>query len=456
MTESTEAKTTPKQPSWRRYVNSILAEEISTFTRYFDALLQWSPRESDSGVLFEAIESPRKSVVHLETELAEEMRTIAPQGRAAVVLNGNLNHDLDIEKTLANLRPHINRESRLVLVVYNPYLRFLYRLANSFGLRSGEAPCTFVTENDVQSLAKLGGFEVVRCRLAGYCPWRLGGVGDLINKIMPVLPLIRWTALAEIITLRPIVAEEGAPSLSVVIPARNERGNIENALLRLPELPGGGKLEVIFVEGHSNDGTWEEIQRVIPLYAQRFPIYAYQQTGKGKSDAVRLGFSKASHDLLVILDADLTMPPELLVRFYAAWRKGLGDFINGNRLAYPMEGEAMRPLNHLGNLFFAKAVSYVLGARLGDTLCGTKLMTRRDYARMTAWRKDFGDFDPFGDFEMLFPAALFALGIVDVPIRYRDRTYGSTNISRFRHGWMLLKMTMLGFFRAKLGMVADH
>jgi glycosyltransferase involved in cell wall biosynthesis len=206
---------------------------------------------------------------------------------------------------------------------------------------------------------------------------------------------------------------------------------------------------VIFVEGHSSDGTWEEIERVRQSYGQRMLIRSARQTGKGKADAVRLGFSMATMPLLTILDADLTMPPEMLGRFYEAYVQGSGDFINGSRLLYPMEGEAMRPLNHLGNVFFARSLSYVLGIRLGDSLCGTKLLARHDYERMRAWRRDFGDFDPFGDFELLFPAAVLELGVVNVPIRYAARTYGSTNISRFRHGFELLRMTIIGFFRIR-------
>jgi len=208
---------------------------------------------------------------------------------------------------------------------------------------------------------------------------------------------------------------------------------------------------VIFVEGHSNDGTWEEIQRVSGAYADRFRILTLQQTGKGKADAVRLGFSHATQPLLTILDADLTMPPEMLGRFYEAYRDGQGDFVNGTRLVYPMEGDAMRFLNRLGNIFFAKSLSWVLGAHLGDSLCGTKLMAKHDYERFIAWRGDFGDFDPFGDYELLFPAAVLGLGMVDIPVRYLARQYGSTNIRRFRDGFQLLRMTSIGFFRIKLG-----
>jgi glycosyltransferase involved in cell wall biosynthesis len=205
------------------------------------------------------------------------------------------------------------------------------------------------------------------------------------------------------------------------------------------------------VEGHSTDGTWEEIQRVATLYEGRFQIKTLQQSGKGKADAVRLGFAHATQPLLTILDADLTMPPEMLSRFYEAYSQGRADFINGSRLVYPMEGEAMRFLNRLGNVFFAKALSWVLDTRLSDSLCGTKLFARHDYERMRAWRRDFGDFDPFGDFELLFPAAVLGLGSVDIPVRYLARRYGSTSIHRFSHGWQLLRMTCIGLFRIKIG-----
>jgi glycosyltransferase involved in cell wall biosynthesis len=283
----------------------------------------------------------------------------------------------------------------------------------------------------------------------GYLPFGALGIGSTINSILSAIPILRWFGLAQVLVLRPILPDAKNRSLSVVIPARNERGNIENALKRLEGFRHC-ELEIIFVEGHSTDGTWEEIERLIPLYQYRFKIVKAQQKGKGKADAVRLGFSLATNDLLTVLDADLTMPPEHLERFYLAYARGLGDFVNGSRLVYPMEGEAMRFLNWLGNIFFAKALSSVLDVTIGDSLCGTKLLSRRDYQRFSAWRADFGEFDPFGDFELIFPAAIFGLGIVDVPVRYLARTYGSTSIHRFYHGWILLKMTLTGLLRIKI------
>jgi glycosyltransferase involved in cell wall biosynthesis len=254
--------------------------------------------------------------------------------------------------------------------------------------------------------------------------------------------------MVEIVFLRPVLPGPSRPSLSIVIPARNERGNIAPALERLPDF-GGARVEVVFVEGHSQDGTWEEIERVIAAHPEH-DCLALRQAGVGKADAVRLGLSRATGELLAILDADLTMPPELLPRFYDAYCRGDADLVNGSRLVYLMEGGAMRSLNLLGNLFFAKTLSWILGLRLSDVLCGTKLLSRHDYARFVRWREDFGDFDPFGDFELIFPAAVLGLGVVDVPIRYRERSFGTSQIHRFRHGLELLRMTLVGLLRVRM------
>ena len=423
------------------YVHQAIAARISRISRYYDELIPHLPVPHDSGELLRMIECPGKpGVTALDAGPA-------PDRRRAVLINGTFNHSLDIQKILEDLHPKLGREDRVIAVAYNPYLRFLYALGNALGLRKGELPFTFLRVVDMEGLAQLSGYELVSHSLCGYSPFHLGGLGWLINRVMPFLPVLRWLAFGCVLVLRPRMGRKERPGLTVVIPARNELGNIEAAVERMPDL--GCPLEVIFVEGHSSDGTWEEIERVRQSYGQRMLIRSARQTGKGKADAVRLGFSMATMPLLTILDADLTMPPEMLGRFYEAYVQGSGDFINGSRLLYPMEGEAMRPLNHLGNVFFARSLSYVLGIRLGDSLCGTKLLARHDYERMRAWRRDFGDFDPFGDFELLFPAAVLELGVVNVPIRYAARTYGSTNISRFRHGFELLRMTSIGFFRIR-------
>jgi Glycosyl transferase family 2 len=438
--------------SWRRYATKLVALEISALTRYYDRLIQYERLPHDDGLLFDTIECKSKSVVYPGGPMPDA--SAERDCRTAVLLNGNCNHSTDIQGILERLKPSLSRSSRVILVVYNPYLGWFFRLANRFGLRAGEAPTTFITSTDLTNVARLSGFRLVRSRAAVYSPFRLAGIGSVFNALLPAVPLLRNLGLVGLIVLAPVAEPEDAPSISIVIPARNERGNIVPALeglrAEVRNLPG---LEVILVEGHSTDGTWEEMQRVIPEYSRDFKIAVLRQEGKGKGDAVRLGLARATGDVLTILDADLTVPPAALARFYEAYRVGHGEFVNGSRLVYGTEAGAMRFLNRLGNVLFAKALSRVLSVRLGDSLCGTKLFARHDYARFTAWRKDFGDFDPFGDFELLFPAAVLGLTIVDVPIRYGARSYGKTNISRFRHGWMLAKMTAVGFFKVRLGIV---
>ena len=433
-------------PKWKVYLNGLLAAELSTLTRYYDRVIQWLPRGNDAGMVLAATDAAVKQSVGWDDplpDLSEEF-----EKRSAVLVNGTFNHVFDIQGLLLKLRPKLARTSRVIVILYNPYLRWLYVLANRLGIRKGELPTTFITRTDLQNIVKVAGYEIVRQRLAVYCPWKMLGLGNTINRLMPLLPLARWFSFVSIVVLRSSILSS-RPGVSCVIPARNELGNIENAIKRFPDL--GCETEIIFVEGHSTDGTWDEIQRVSSLYGAHYRIQALQQTGNGKADAVRLGFAHATQPLLVILDADLTMPPEMLGRFYEAYCQGYGDFINGSRLVYPMEGDAMPWLNRLGNIFFAKLLSAILEMRVGDSLCGTKLLTRSDYRRMVAWRRDFGDFDPFGDFELLFPAAALGLGIVDIPVRYLARTYGQTNIRRFHHGLQLLKMSWIGLSRIRMG-----
>jgi len=433
----------------RKWTYALVGREISRLTRYADSVIHVDPLPSDTGMLLEAIDAPMKRVA-ASTQLSD----IATNTDTVdiILFNGNFNHSTDIQGLLETVRPHIGRRGRVVVALYNWYFAWLFRLADRLGLRQGPPIVTFITQPDLEQLGQLAGFDLVRLRPVAYVPWHFFGLGSLLNIVMPAVPGLRWLSLVTVAVLRPVVAVGGErPSFSIVIPARNERGNIEDALRRLPNF--GAPTEVIFVEGHSSDGTWEEIQRVTSLWNGRdgLRVSAFQQVGKGKADAVRLGFSKATGEVLTILDADLTMPPEKLTRFYDAYCEGAADFVNGTRLVYPMEGEAMRFLNRLGNVFFAKLLSFVLDVRLGDSLCGTKLVSRRDYERFVRWRRDFGDFDPFGDFELLFPAAVLGTGIIDVPVYYRARTYGTTNIRRFHDGAILFRMSMTGLLRIKFG-----
>ena len=435
-------------PRWTRTFYRILAAEVSAVTRYYDRITHLRTQEHESDDLLPLVDCPAKAVAASAAEVPDASGE--RDRRSAVLLNGAFNYSYDIQAILQTLLPRLSRTSRVIAVTYNAYYKWLFLLLAKLGLTRSREFTTFVTLNDLRQLATISGYELVRLRGACYFPFSLLGLGTLINKLLPALPVLRWFSIASVCVLRPRLPSAVKPSLSVIIPARNEAGNIERALTEMPVMPGVD-IEIVFVEGHSKDDTWAKIQEVVKRGHPSFKLAAYQQTGRGKNDAVRLGFSKAANEILTILDADLTMPPEMLPRFYQAYVDGLADFVNGSRLVYPMEGEAMRFLNLLGNVFFAKALSSTLGMRIGDSLCGTKLVAAHDYRRITRWRGDFGDFDPFGDFELLFPAAVLGLGCVDIPVRYKARTYGSTNIHRFRHGLVLLKMTLTGWLRIRLG-----
>lgn len=432
----------------RHAFDPLVLAELRVLAGSFDRVVQFARLPHDDGSLLRGLEHP----ACVEAAVPEEIPDVSgdPKTRLLIVLNGVFNHHLDIQGLLASIKPRLNRFCRIVAVAWNPYLRWVYWLADKLGVRQAAQPVTFLTRESLFNLAALAGFDVVRMRPTGFLPAAFGEVGALVNRLFPGLPVIREMAVTSVITLRPIIAETRKPSLTVLVPARNEQGNIAAALERLPDLEGG-RLEVIFIEGNSTDDTWGEIRRQMAAYRGPAVVKAFQQTGRGKNDAVRLGFREATGDLVTILDADLTMPPEQLGRFYHAWCEGLGDFVNGNRLVYPMENEAMRFLNWLGNLFFARLLSFVLEIRLGDSLCGTKLMHLSDVRRLEHWRREFGEFDPFGDFDILFFAAQGGLGVVEVPIPYRARTYGETNISRFRDGWELLKMSAIGYLRLRSG-----
>ena len=231
-----------------------------------------------------------------------------------------------------------------------------------------------------------------------------------------------------------------------MIPVRNEAGNIDEIVERVPQM--GRFTELIFVEGHSTDDTYAVVQKAIASHSE-LQCHLLRQEGEGKGDAVRLGFARASRDILMILDADLTVQPEDLPRFFEVLVSGKGEFANGVRLVYPMVDQAMRFFNVLGNKFFSLAFSWLLGQPIKDTLCGTKALWKEDYDRIATNREYFGDFDPFGDFDLLLGAAKLQLKIVEVPIRYQARRYGTTNIQRWRHGWMLLKMVVFTAKRLK-------
>ena len=364
-----------------------------------------------------------------------------------IVLSDTIGSLNDCESMLRNLHGLCSRDTRLVVAYYSYLWEPVLTLAEKLGLKMPQEPQNYLSAEDIAELLALADFEVIRREWRQLVPLRLFGLGPLLNRFIGTLPLIRRVGLRNCIVARPLPKRGlGAPSATVVIPCKNEMGNIEPAVQRLPHFCED--LEILFVEGGSRDGTLEEIHRVIAAYPER-DIKVVQQDRTGKGDAVRKGFSVARGEILMILDADLTVPPEWLPRFYYALAEGKGEFINGTRLIYPLEKQAMRLLNYLANRVFSWLFTWLLNQKFTDTLCGTKALSKRHYENIAANRAYFGNFDPFGDFDLIFGATKLNLKVIEVPVRYGARTYGETQISRFSHGWLLLRMVALAYRKLK-------
>lgn len=367
-----------------------------------------------------------------------------------VIILSDLVNDLwDVQRVLQQVTRLTTPRTRIILNTYSRLWEQPLALAERLGLAKPTLFQNWLTVEDLTGLLRLADFEVIRNWPEILFPLRAPLLAAFANRYLVRLWPFRLFALTNFLIAQPRpqrapITEE--PLVSVIVPARNEAGNIPAIFARTPEMGRG--TELIFVEGHSSDDTYEAIQREIAAHPER-RCQLFQQTGVGKGDAVRLGFAKASGEVLMILDADLTVPPEDLPRFYEALRAGKCEFVNGVRLVYPMEKQAMRFFNLVGNKFFSLAFSWLLGQPIKDTLCGTKVLWKADYERIAANRAYFGDFDPFGDFDLLFGAAKLNLKIVEVPIRYRERIYGATNIKRWQHGWLLLKMVLFAARRIK-------
>jgi SAM-dependent methyltransferase len=366
-----------------------------------------------------------------------------------IVLNYLTGYLSDVQQCFRNLLSSAGPKTRLHITSLNTPWLYPLQVAEGLGAVMKQPPSNWLSRQDITNLLELSGWEVIHWKTEQIFPFQWPLLSAFCNRFLVRLPLLRHLGITLHLVARPRMAPEMKEeiSCSVVVPARNEAGNIAAALQRIPVL--GRRTEVLFVEGNSTDDTWEVIEREVAIYRGPHIVRAMKQPGRGKWDAVKAGFAAARGEVLVIQDADLTAPPEDLTKFYDAIASGVAEFANGSRLVYPMESQAMRFLNLLGNHFFANALSFVLSQPIKDSLCGTKMMSRRNYERAMKRIEEFGDFDPFGDFSLLFGASLLDLRIRDVPVRYRDRRYGQTNISRFRHGMTLMRMTWFGLRRIR-------
>jgi SAM-dependent methyltransferase len=418
-----------------------------------------------TGYLLEQLQPGRGVGIDVSSRMIDYARTHRPaytyyeMDAESIVLDETFDYILisdtvgsfhDVQNVFEQIQKACTPETRLIITSTNFIWRPILNLAEKTGLKMPQNRQNWLDISDITNIMTLTGFEVIDNFKKIIFPKYIPLLSPFLNRYVGNLPLINALGLITCLVARSqkaIQKPARETTVSVVIPARNEKGNIEALIRRTPQM--GKHTEIIFVEGNSSDQTWEEIQRLGNIYKEFYDIKWIQQDGKGKGDAVRKGYSIASGDVLMILDADMTVAPEELPKFFDAIASGTGEYINGTRLVYPMEDQAMRFLNLLGNKFFSLAFSWLLGQNLKDTLCGTKVMTRENYLKLAANRSYFGEFDPFGDFDLIFGSAKLNLKFIEVPIRYKARTYGETNISRFKHGWLLLKMTFFALNKIK-------
>ena len=364
-----------------------------------------------------------------------------------IILSDLLNDVWDVYAILENIRLVCHPGTKIIINTYSRVWELPLLIAEKLGLAQPVLDRNWLTVSDVSNFLDASGFEEIRTWQEVLFPFDIPLISPFFNRFLVRFWPLNQLALTNFIYARPKAQPRlEKPGVSIIIPARNEEGNVENIFASLPEM--NCEMEIIFVEGNSRDNTYDAILACQAKYPQK-KTKLFRQTGVGKGDAVRLGFENATQDILMILDADLTVPPHYLPRFYQSLYEGQGEFINGVRLVYPMEKQAMRFLNLIGNKFFGLLFTWLLGQPIKDTLCGTKVLWKEDYRRIANNRAFFGDFDPFGDFDLLFGAAKIGLKIVDVAVRYRDRTYGTTNISRWRHGLLLFKMAAVAALRLK-------
>lgn len=394
------------------------------------------------------VEMAKKNYSHLEFQhtFAETFST--DEKFHYVIMSDLVGYLDDVQQVFINLRKVCAPSTRVVINYYNYLWEPILRLGNRMGLRMKQDRQNWLSLEDLENLLEITGFEVIKKTRKILFPFYIPVLSEFINRWIANLPLLRKLCISDFVIARPIMQPDNKnPTVSVIVACKNEKGNIEELVKRTPLI--SNQMEIVFVDGQSTDGTRAEIERVRNLYPEKHVCLFDQIGSKGKGNAVRIGFEKANGDIFIILDADISVAPEDIEKFYTVLISGKGEMINGTRMVYPMEKQAMRFLNILGNKFFSMAFTFLLEQRVKDTLCGTKAFYRKDYEVIAQNRAYFGDFDPFGDFDLLFGATKLNLKIVEVPVRYYERRYGTTKIHRFRHGFLLLGMCLIAMRRLK-------
>ena len=418
---------------------------------------------SDTGFLLASVRPSYGVGVDVSERMVQVARRLHPELRFEVqdperldlhepfdyVLVNSVHDIVDIQASLSQLQQVTESRSRVLVIGYNALWRPLVRWAERMRLKMPQPAPNWLSADDVKNLLSLAGFETVRTYGLFLLPIHVPLLSELLNRVVVRLPFFRHFSFLYLVVARPAPCAEEAShaTVSVIVPCKNEVGNIEPAVRRIPEMGLG--TEIVFCDDRSTDGTADEIRRVQAAYPERH-ITLVEGPGICKAQNVWAGFEAASGEILMILDADLSTMPEELPLFYDAIRRGTGEFINGSRLVYPMQKQAMPSLNILGNACFSWAFTFLLGQRIKDTLCGTKALWRRDYERLKRFRGSWGVEDRWGDYELLFGAARLHLKVIDLPVHYMERTYGETKMTkRFHNAWVMFRMCLAALVKLK-------
>lgn len=467
----------PRNRYYRQFFNNMHARLVSPRARVLDLacgtgdlLAEVQPSmgvgiESDATALEVARQRYASSTLAFHAALS----AIEPGSKFDFIVLPLLLHRLiDIQRALEDIHVYCAPGARLIISTYNvSWALVLKGMARRIGIKLPARDRNWLGVADVENVLMLSDFQLETSGIELLVPWHVPLLSEIANRYLIRCPPFWWLGLLHYYVAEPMPrAARRVASVSVVVPCRNEVGNVDECVSRLPDL--GSHTELVFVDGQSTDGTVEKIEEIIERYRSRKDIRLIHQvcqpaqadiatSGRkvkmlpaGKGDAVKKGFAAASGDVLMILDADLTVPPEDLLKFFNAIASGKADFVNGSRLVYPLEGQSMRVLNLIGNKLFSLLFTWILGQRIKDTLCGTKALWRKDYERIVAEGTKRESVDPFGDFDLLFGAAQLKLRIIDLPVRYRRRVSGHTKVRVVEHGLLLIKMACLGFIRLKL------
>jgi ubiquinone/menaquinone biosynthesis C-methylase UbiE len=358
----------------------------------------------------------------------------------AALLTNTLEYAYDIGAILDRARAALRDNGRLLITTANPVWSPIFKAASKVGMRIPECDRLWVTNEDLDNLLKLHGFEVVDKRMDLVLPKPVPGLGDALNWAVSRTPVMRYLGSTQLIAARKLPEKARAYSVSAIVPCYNEAGNVERCVREMVKL--GSRTELIIVDDGSKDGT---AALVNPALRSDIDVKVVSYSPNvGKGNAVQRGFERATGDILMILDADLTTHPEELGPLYEAMSTGRAEFVNCTRFVYPMDGQAMKFANYVGNKVFTIAVSLVMDRRVSDTLCGTKAMFRTDYEHFTMGR------DPWGDYDFLFGAAQLRLAVCELPVHYRDRLAGVSKMNSMKHAKNLVRMCLHGFRQVQI------